>query len=290
MKNSLTTRVDPYGTLGAQFKPMGDKKQYLQFEVALDLERAKKLLGKEGLPEVFIDGKRTVWSEHIRNVQRRQGIRREGWQVTFDLTKSGRERFAYYTGGEPIEGKPKLEDKRGYPGVIYLDRPTDSVLLFTEDFKKDIETQASELRGIQEGGYSESTHKFFLKTASGENFATSHTFYLQVSAVEISEDNIYSENYILSLKQKEEIDRALLLGKKKNFPIIQNDNLFLDNKTIPVENSTKMSEEGKIEWLNRIVGLESRPTLQPDITGSVENIKQGLSITTGSKKKRKISE
>lgn len=286
VENTLKTRVDTHGTLETQFEftSLGKKNQYLQVRTPLDLEKAKRLLEKEGLPEIFIDNKRAIWCKHIRNVQKQQGVQEERWQVTFDLTEEGKERFSYYTGGEPIEGKPELEDKKGHPGVIYIDRPTDSILLFPKDFKESIETQSSNLKGIQGGGYSESAHRFFLKTSGGGNLVGSHTFYLQVPAVKINENNINAGNYILSLKQKEEINKALLLGKKKNFPIIQGDNLSLDNEEIPVENSTKLSKESKIEWLNRIVGLEAWPTLQPSITGNVENLEKGLSISTGSKK------
>ena len=48
----LRLRVDPYGTLGTQFKPVGYN--LVLFEVALPLERAIELLGRQGRLEIFI--------------------------------------------------------------------------------------------------------------------------------------------------------------------------------------------------------------------------------------------
>ncbi len=279
VKNSLEMRVDPYGTLGAQFKPLGERNQYLQFEVALDLERAKTLLGKEGLPEVFVDNYRTVWSEHIRNVSRGTGPNGE-WQVSFTLTEEGKERFADYTGR--MSGIP---DKRGHPGVIYLDRPSDSVLLFKQDLEEGIGQEAPQL-GLEAAEYFENIYRFRYMTADRPETTLDegHWFYLQVPAVKVDEDGLdpSSESYISSLSKSGELNQAILLGRKDSFPNIQDDSLVIDDEVVlPAENVTRMETERYIDWLNRVIGLESWPTLQPSITANVENLERGLRITTG---------
>ncbi len=283
VKNSLKTRVDPYGTLGAQFKPLGRNNQFLQFEVSLPLDRAKKLLGKEGLPEVFIDNYRVIWSRHIRNVQK--NLLEGEWGVSFTLTDEGKERFADYTGR-----KQNIPDKKGHPGAIYLDRPNNAIILFEEDLIDTIKNQTAGFR-IEEAEYSKSANKFKYKTPNDPTtpLDEEHWFYLQAAAVPIKDNQISQKdkNYILSLINQEEINKAIFLGKTKKLPeqLIQKGNLIIDNETLPIENTTKQEEreETTIEWFHRTVGLESWPTLQPSITSNVENLERGLRIDTGGK-------
>lgn len=278
VKTSLNNRVDPYGTLGAQFKPLGAKNQYLQFEVSLDLEKAKKLLGREGLPEILVENHKVVWSEHIRNVSKSfqspgTGQERQ-WGVSFNLTEEGRERFATYT-----------EGKAGYPGVIYLDRPADSVILFPENLVEILKNEAS-TAGLQELDYSEKNHKFRYKTRE-TSLGEGKWFYLQVPSVKIENQKLSfgSENYISSLIGNEDINQAILMGNPEYLSdnLIQNDNLVLNGTAIALENTTRMSGESHISWLNRVCGLKSWPILQPSVTGEnlMEGGRGGLRITTG---------
>lgn len=279
VKNSLKTRVDPYGTLGAQFKPMGDQNQFLLFEVSLDLDRAKRLLGEEGLPEVFIENQRVVWSEHLRNVERSYSKREGTWGVSFKLNEEGRERFAKYS-----------DNKEGHPGVIYLDRPNDSILMFSKDFMDTFKSQVEDIRGdrIQTAKYSERLHRIRLTVPDEPNTDLNerHPFYIPIPTVQIEDKSLSepSKNYIGSLIENEEIDGGILFGKKKSYSeLLQNDNLIVNNKSLPVENYDQMSEsERYLQWFNRVTGLESWPTLQPSITGNPKAIKNGLRISTGS--------
>ncbi|KXA89505.1 hypothetical protein AKJ57_05240, partial [candidate division MSBL1 archaeon SCGC-AAA259A05] len=108
--NALRRRVDPSGTLGAQFKPVGT--QYIRFEVPLDPERAETLLGEVGRLEIFIEDNLVVKGEHIRNVESSRKNLEGQYIVPFSFKNEGARRFANAT-----------ENKQGYPGVIYLDRP-----------------------------------------------------------------------------------------------------------------------------------------------------------------------
>lgn len=281
VKNSLKTRVDPYGTLGAQFKPLGRNNQFLQFEVSLGLEEAKKLLGKEGLPEVFVDNKRVIWSEHIRNVVR--SLQEGEWGVSFTLTEDGKERFADYTGR-----KPNISDKKGHPGVIYLDRPVNSVIIFQKDILEFIRNQAANI-GLKSAGYSEKANKFVYTTSDRPTTPLNeeHPYYLQVPAIMVEDGQVPAaeENYVLSLIGRGEVNQALLMGERDSFSsIVRKDNLVIDNEPVlPVENTSRLQNESYIGWLNRVVGLESWPTLQSSITGNVENLRRGLRISTGGK-------
>lgn len=286
VKESLKQRVDPYGTLGAQFKPLGTNNQYLQFEVSLDLDKAKELLGREGLPEIFVDNQKVIWSEHLRNVsksfQAPSQAQQSVWGVSFDLTDEGKERFARFTGGDP-----NIEDKEGHPGVIYLDRPVDAIILFRENLRERISSEPSQSLRIQNAEFSENVHKFRYITTDEPNtrLDESHPFYLQVYAAEIRNNRIppESENFILSLIRKEEIDHAILMGKTTVLEEqIENGKLVIDNRALDLENTTRMEGESSIQWLNRVCGLKSWPILQPSITGSIENLQRGgLRITTG---------
>lgn len=294
VKNSLKIRVDPYGTLGALFKPMGEKNQFLQFEVSLPKEEAKRLLGKEGLPEVFIDNKRTIWSKHIKNVTTRLGDR--GWEVRFSLSEEGQSRFADYTGR-----KEGIENKTGHAGVIYLDRPTDSVLLFTQEFEDNVQDQASlllgdkELQGYSstgEAGYSETAQKFWFRPADQtetENFRENFRFYIQVPAAKIEENEVpeNSATFIKSLKQQGEITQGILIGEKKAFSenLIQDGKLIINGQPVlPVENVGRREVGGQagkelaINLLTRVCGVESWPTLLPSVVGTPS---KHLTITTG---------
>ncbi len=234
--------------------------------------------------EIFVDNYRVISSEHIKNIEKSEWG--EEWRAIAKLTDEGKERFADYTGR-----KQNIPDKAGHPGVFYIDRPSNAVILFREDLLDTIKKETANLR-IDQVAYSQSTHKFKYKTTDSPQteLDESHWFYLQVPTIPIKNNQIPQkhENYIQTLVDEGKINRVILLGKKKNFTnLSKNDNLILDNKTIlPFENITRQNNKNEttIEWFHKIMGLDSWPILKSSITGNAENLDAGLSVITGSKK------
>jgi len=268
--DALSTRVDPYGTLGAQFKSLGAN--FVLFEVALGLERAEDLLGHQGKLEIFIENDLALRGEHLKDVG---SVRRDpetrAYYVPFGLTDGGAESFATYS-----------DNKAGYPGVIYLDRPGDAILLFTEEFESQLSTDGELDPEVGGAEYDENGRKFRFRTIGNGD---THWFYAQVDAVEIQTDSIpsqtlqYLENQ-LGLKSK-----VIFLGELDGLSenIVQNENLVSDNEGLfPIESEAKLEGELTTEWLLRVTGIKSWPTISEEIAGDEEKIKSGLRITTGS--------
>lgn len=272
---ALRLRVDPYGTLGAQFKSIGE--EYIRFQVALDLEEAESLLGEVGRLEIFVDDNLLVRGEHIRNV-RSPDMRKERWGVPFTFTDEGARNFARGT-----------RDKAGYAGVIYLDRPSDAVLLFDEDFYTDFQGYNFETYpGLYDGKYSENEHRFRLQQSEYDPIAQTSTpgewFSIQAPALQIKEDEIPEnvKNYLEV--RKEELSHVIYLGSIEDLDntLIADGNLTLnDNLTIPLETIQRKEEEGEVDWIMRAAGLESFPRIDNDVAGNEEVAKEGLRITTG---------
>jgi len=269
VRDALIARVDPYGTLGAQFKSLGSN--LVLFEVSLGLERAKELLGHQGKLEIFIENDLALRGEHLKDVG---SVRRDpetgAYYVPFELTDEGAESFATYS-----------DNRAGYPGVIYLDRPGDAILLFTEQFKSQLSTDGGLDPEIGGAEYYENERKFRFRTIGNGD---THWFYAQVDAVEIQADSIpsqtlqYLENQ-LGLKSK-----VIFLGELDDLSenIVQSEDLVSDNEVLfPIENKAKLGGELTTEWLRRVTGIKSSPTISEEIAGDVEKIKTGLRITTG---------
>ncbi|MEA1904698.1 MAG: MMPL family transporter, partial [Candidatus Hadarchaeota archaeon] len=193
-------------------------------------------------------------------------------EVPFELTDDGAEDFA-----------DASENKGGYPGVIYLDRPDDAILLFEEGFTDQVATDAEHSPDIRGAEYDENARMFRFRTlGNGE----AHWFYVQVDAVEIQTDNIPLETLEYLRTQQGMKRRVIFLGELDDLSenMIQGDNLVWDNETLfPIEEETKLEEEElTTEWLRRVAGLKSWPIISEEIAGDVDKIKTGLVITTAS--------
>lgn len=268
--DALSTRVDPYGTLGAQFKPLGAN--FVLFEVSLGLKRAEELLGHQGKLEIFIENELVLRGEHLKDVG---SVRRDSqtgaYYVPFELTDEGAESFAAASSG-----------KAGYPGVIYLDRPDDAVLLFTEHFSNQLSTDGGRDPEVGGAEYVESAWKFRFRALGDEN---AHWFYVQVDAVKIQADSIPPQALLYLENQRGAKSKVIFLGELSDLSenIVQNENLVSDNGALfPIESETKLEGELTTEWLRRVTGVKSWPSISEEIAGDVEKIKSGLRITTGS--------
>ncbi|MBS3815177.1 MAG: hypothetical protein KGY45_01290 [Hadesarchaea archaeon] len=268
--NALRNRVDPYGTLGAQFKSAGN--QYIRFEVALEKERARTLLGETGRLEIYIDDNLALRGGHISSVQNwSYDSRNQTYYVPFRFTEEGSQRFAEAT-----------EGKAGYPGVIYLDRPVNSVLLFKDTFLGGLKdaAQANYEQYLDDARYLENEHYFQLLPRSVEN--ESQWFTVQVKAFRIQENGFpeETENYLLN--NIETLSSAIYLGESTELGkhLVSGDNLLIDNKVLPIEFNPRMDQQGELttQWLERVTGIESYPTISENVAGEAQ---KDLRITTG---------
>lgn len=119
----LKNRVDPLGTRGAVLKPLGGN--LVLYEIpGLQPQEAEVLLGKQGRLEVWLEDEVLLYGEHILRVDppRASLEQRNAAELPFRLTDEGAERFREGAAG-----------KANYPTVVYVDRPTDAVLLVQEE-------------------------------------------------------------------------------------------------------------------------------------------------------------
>jgi preprotein translocase subunit SecD len=119
----LKNRVDPLGTRGAVLKALGGN--LILYEVpALTPQEAEVLLGKQGRLEIWLENEPLLYGEHILRVDppRASLQERNAAELPFRLTDEGAQRFREGAAG-----------KANYPTVVYIDRPTDAVLLVQEE-------------------------------------------------------------------------------------------------------------------------------------------------------------
>lgn len=266
--DAFRERVDPFGTLGAKFKPVGGR--YIRFEVSLPPDKAKTLLGETGRLEIFIDNELVIRGEHMGPVQSvRYNAKEEAFEIPFSFTEEGAERFADGTKG-----------KAGYPGVIYLDRPVHSILLFQKDFERDlnssVESKMTPIKGIE---YSENEHVFRFHLGGRE---TEHWFPIKVKAFMMGDGGLppETENYLL--EHRGEIRSVIYLGERNELGenLVSGENLVFDSYSLPLKN---IPRGGRLayKWLEKAAGVRSYPTISSDIAGDIAAARGGLSITIG---------
>jgi len=253
----LRLRVDPYGTLGTQFKPVGDN--LVLFEVALPLERAIELLGRQGRLEIFIGDNLVLHGDDITDVWSvRLDIDSQSWSVPFGLSERGAEKWATASAG-----------KVNYPTAIYLDRPSDeTILLFNGGL-------LGELQGMT---YDENRKMFYLppETLGGNVIGG---VYLRVATVKIEENSLPPGTLEYLREQHGVKTRILLLGKKADFS--ENIILTVENLGYPSpEEAPRFTDEMGFEWVQRVCGLKSTPTITEAVAGKPL---ASMVITTGGK-------
>jgi len=251
----LRLRVDPYGTLGTQFKPVGYN--LVLFEVALPLERAIELLGRQGRLEIFIGDNLVLHGDDITDVWSvRLDIDSQSWSVPFGLSEKGAEKWASASAG-----------KVNYPTAIYLDRPSDETILLFDD------GLLGELQGMT---YDENRRMFYLPPIGRDVL---EGVYLRVAAVKI-EENYLPPGTLEFLREQHGVKtRILLLGKKGDFA--ENIILTVENLGYPSpEEAPRFTDEMGFEWVQRVCGLKSTPTITEAVAGKPLT---SMVITTGGK-------
>ena len=242
----LRARVDPYGTLGPDLRSLGAN--LVLFEVAgLDPERAKALLGRQGRLEIFIENELVLsggdiervdapWVEQLRKMHK--------YHLPFRLTADGAQKF-----------RDNARGKANYPGVIYLDRPADAVLVFDSAILGEL-TQLT---------YNTTERMFYVPDEYG--------YCLRVSAVGTARDNLSSQASQFLENQENQKLSVRLLGDVGYFSpsVTQNISEFYSK----VEYFPRLSGEGADEWVMRACGWESAPAISEELaagTGEGRNL------------------
>ncbi len=254
LMDDLSDRVDPQGTLGAQFKPIGSR--FIMYEVSLtDPAEARKLLGHTGRLEIFVDNTLVLWDKHIGDTGTIRKEPGQGIVLPFNLADNGPERWEDLT-----------EGKAGEPGVIYLDRPGSSIVLLPSTLMPELDesylSYNSDLRKF----------KVTFETARGER-----EFYLQVPVVRVdmnSDSPISSDSRDFLKKNSGRYSRVIWLGGKADFPssLRKGDSLVLDNTTEfnidYISRQVDDREESIFSWVaERVCGYRSSPTLDENVAG-----------------------
>lgn len=264
VKVDLSSRVDPFGTLGAQFKPIGSS--FLLYEVSLDPENARELLGHTGRLEIFVDNKLVLWGKHIVDVRAPRDTATQGIILPFTLSEEGSTRWERYT-----------ERKGGEPGVIYLDRPDDSVILLPNPLLD---------------GFSEFNLEFIPESHSVK---VADSYFLQVPFENINtgSGSAISQSSINFLKRnKDNLTQAIYLGEGGEIPddIKENGLLVFDNFKLPYLTRPRRDKESTFEWIvDGVYGVKSSPILDENIAGKYAremNITNLESMDEGNKLRR----
>jgi len=240
----LSLRVDPYGTLGTQFTAVGAN--LVRFEVALPLDKAIELLGRQGRLEIFIGDNLVLYGDDITDVGSvRLDVESNSYSVPFDLSQNGANKWASASAG-----------KVDYPTAIYLDRPSDdTILLFDEGL-------LGELQGMT---YDENGRMFYISPETlGGNVSSG--VYLQVASVKTNVNSLSPETLEFLQAENGIKTRIIILGNVSDY----SENVLSTIENLgysPLENFSRHTNESTIDWVERVCGLRSTPTITERVAG-----------------------
>lgn len=222
--SKLQARIDPYGTLGTQFRALGDDNNYALLETTELDSHTKKLLETQGWLEIFIDNERVLTSTDIKSFYAPAAASAWYTGIPFHLTDDG---------AKKLEAAAK--DKTDHPGVVYLDRPSDAILIFDEGI----------LGELSELEYDNVTHTFRMKSTP--------PYTLQVPAVWTAKDNFSEHAREYLENNREEKLRVIILGNPAEFTgAIENIPPSYRRENIP-----QLSGEDEDKWVKRACGIIS---------------------------------
>ncbi len=232
----LRLRVDPYGTLGAIFRPVGAN--FILYEIAgLTPEEAEARLGQRGQLEIYLENKVVLRGEQIDHVDApTPGLENPNTaSLPFRLNDEGARSFS-----EAAAGKPN------YPTVVYIDRPRDAIIVFDDAILGELGGQLS---------YDSDEQKFKALGQPSEGGG----YFLDVPAVGTARDTLSLEAYQFLDQQKNLQLRVLTLG---NFSSSVIDNIALMGYSI--ENVPRPSG-GVVEWIKEACGCKSVIIITPSL-------------------------
>lgn len=232
----LRLRVDPYGTLGAIFRPVGAN--FILYEIAgLTPEEAEARLGQRGQLEIYLENEVILRGEQIDHVDAPTPDLEDPntANLPFRLNDEGARSFSEAAAG-----------KANYPTVVYIDRPRDAIIVFDDAIPGKL------------GGrlvYDPDENKFKAPGLPSEGGG----YFLEVPAVGTAKDTLSSEAYQFLDKQKNLQLRVLTLGDFSSSVI---DNIARMGYSI--ENVPRPSG-GVVEWIKEACGCKSVIIITPSL-------------------------
>jgi len=127
MVTTIKTRAASFGLSEVKVRPIGDSEIYVEMpqsspQLVSDVEN---ILSRQGVYRGIVDGRVAVKGEEIYSgtIMKipSQYLSGADWGVSFTVTQSGAQRFADVAKG-----------KGNYPLFMFLDRPTDSIIILSE--------------------------------------------------------------------------------------------------------------------------------------------------------------
>lgn len=234
----LKARVDPTGLLGALFRSLGEN--LVLFEIAgLSPEEAETLLGKPGRLEIFFEGELLLRGEDIVSVYAPgpSTDKEQTADLPFRLTDDGAARFSAAAAG-----------KANYPTVIYVDRPTDAIVVFDDEILGELPPSLE---------YDPDEKMFKGTTVEGMEY------FLHVPAIGTAKDEL-SPQAQQFLEEQAGLKLKVLLVGDFSLNIIEN---FSTRYTVkPI---SRLEEESAEEWVERACGVKSVVTISLDLAANL---------------------
>ncbi len=253
----LGLRVDPTGLRGAQFRSLGANLILYEIPGLLPGE-AETLLGKPGRLEIFFENEVLLRGEDIVSVNAPYPSS-EGPQTAdlpFRLTDDGAKRFS-----------EAAANKANYPTLIYVDRPTDAIIVFNNEILDELPTFFE---------YDLGEKMFKGTTDKGMEYS------LGVPAIGTAKDELSSEAQQFLKGWAGLIPTVRLLGDLEDFSlsVIENISALYSVESIPRQTAegTKKNAE---EWIKEACGLKSVVIITPELAAdfAAGKISKDLRIT-----------
>lgn len=230
--SKLQARTDPYGLLGFRFRTFGENK--LLCETIQLNDRTKRLLTAQGKLEVFAENRLAITDKDIETFSAPVLLGQVAGSVYSSI------HVKYTEEAEAIIDTAFDTPTRA--GVIYLDRPSDAILVFGEGI----------LNGVSDMSYDNSGRMFFCTTK--DIFTSAELRYpLLVSAVGTSAEGLSPEVLRYLENQVGTKSRIIFLGAMENFADVV--------EKIPgfyrLENVSRLEDEHVDKWIKRACGVIS---------------------------------
>jgi preprotein translocase subunit SecD len=260
MVRTIGVRAAAFGLTEVKVRAIGSDEIYVEVpasdpKLVSDIE---ELLSKQGVFTGVVDGKSALRGDDIFTgtiVSRPSQSIQSGadWEVDFSVTKDGAERFSSAAKG-----------KANYPIYLFLDRPSDSIMLISkEDLKHDLLTY----RG---GALSDDEVRRIAENALKLEDDNITLYLLGDANVSSLEPKTNRTRAIISKNTTADVKSAL---KEKGFILLEKEEAEMMPKFSI--NSAQPSMSSIDKW--EAVGLLSAPRLSAGVTEGIPNY--GYSIT-----------
>jgi hypothetical protein len=240
--SEIRARVDPYGLQGLRIRTLGEN--CLLCETAQFNDRIQKLLTKEGRLEVFIENLLLLTNNDFKTFHPPASAGALYSVIRVDYTEDGE-----------IKVKAVAGDNTRI-ALIYLDRPSDAILVFDEGMLDEI----SKLR------YDNDAREFRSKELE---------YPLLVPAVGTSAENLSPSALEFLVSQAGIKQRIVLLGDIQNFTGIVEEIKKISPGYL-IENVSRMRGETADQWVKRTCGLISALPIAEGILRNALVIEGGL--------------